>query len=153
MGPECYHVWDQISEFASLRKFYLAGDTALALRLHHRTSTDLDFFLNASFDSEVLYADLNTLPFTLAIQQITDSTLNVLCDRVRVQFLACPGQTQLEPSEKVGHANVAAIPDILAMKLKALLDRGKLRDYFDLMMIDRSTSYSVELALYLSRIG
>ena len=34
---------------AELQHFYLAGETALALRFGHRLSIDLDFFTAASF--------------------------------------------------------------------------------------------------------
>ena len=40
-----------------------------------------------------------------------------------------------------------AIPDILAMKLNAVMGRAKLRDYFDLMVIDQQTGYPIELGI------
>jgi hypothetical protein len=36
---------------AKNRKFFLAGGTALALRLGHRTSRDLDWFSTEAFDN------------------------------------------------------------------------------------------------------
>ncbi|WP_407071673.1 nucleotidyl transferase AbiEii/AbiGii toxin family protein [Acidithrix ferrooxidans] len=45
-------------------------------------------------------------------------------------------------------ADVASIPDILAMKLNAVTGRAKLRDYFDLMVIDQQTGYPIEQGFY-----
>ena len=38
--------------------FYLAGGTALALRLGHRLSRDFDFFNSQPFDEEILLNEL-----------------------------------------------------------------------------------------------
>lgn len=38
--------------------FYLAGGTALALHIGHRTSLDFDFYTNKSFDPDELYEEL-----------------------------------------------------------------------------------------------
>jgi len=64
-------------------------------------------------------------------------------------------QRRLEPTRMVGGIAVAGIGDILAMKLKVIVDRGELRDYFDLMAIERDTGRTVEegLALFLARYG
>jgi predicted nucleotidyltransferase component of viral defense system len=43
--PAMREVLRAIGECAFARRFYLAGGTALALRLGHRRSVDLDFFL------------------------------------------------------------------------------------------------------------
>jgi hypothetical protein len=63
------------------------------------------------------------------------------------------GQTQLGPTSRIDTANVAAIPDILAMKLNAVVGRAKLRDYFDLMVIGQQTGYPIEhgIQLFLHR--
>ncbi|MHB8263778.1 MAG: hypothetical protein ACYDGY_08525 [Acidimicrobiales bacterium] len=85
----------------------------------------------------------------VAVTALSDGTLNILCDVVPVQFLSVEGQTQLSPTVKVDTANVAATPDILAMKLNAIIGRAKLRDYFDLMVIDQQTNYPVEIGIQL----
>ena len=48
---------------------------------------------------------------------------------------------------------VAAVDDILAMKLKVIGDRGELRDYFDVMTIEQRLGRLAEegIALYLQR--
>lgn len=48
---------DLIRGFSFLRKyqFYLAGDTALALHLGHRTSQDFDFYTKKEFKSRKFF--------------------------------------------------------------------------------------------------
>ncbi len=41
-----------------LRRFYLAGGTALALQWGHRTSVDLDFFSSETVDEDLLLGNL-----------------------------------------------------------------------------------------------
>ena len=45
---------------------------------------------------------------------------------------------------------VAGIGDLLAMKLKAICDRGELRDYFDLLAIERQGHRRVEEGIALA---
>jgi predicted nucleotidyltransferase component of viral defense system len=42
--PTCHAALDVLRRQTFLRKFYLAGGTALALQLGHRISKDLDWF-------------------------------------------------------------------------------------------------------------
>ncbi|MHB8696362.1 MAG: nucleotidyl transferase AbiEii/AbiGii toxin family protein [Solirubrobacteraceae bacterium] len=52
----------------------------------------------------------------------------------------------VEPKTVEG-LRVAEIPDLLAMKLKTLLDRPEHRDYFDIQQIEQKTSHSAEVGL------
>jgi len=125
---------------------YLAGGTALAVHLQHRVSRDLDFFYHdhAIGLTELEESLASTGPF--AITSRAAGTLNGLFSQTKVQFLHCDeteDQTLLEPPIEVAGVPVAGIPDIFAMKLKVIADRGELRDYFDLMVIEQQTGLSV----------
>jgi predicted nucleotidyltransferase component of viral defense system len=138
------------------RHAYLGGGTAVAVHLGHRVSRDLDFFFhNDSVDLDRLAECLSAAgPF--AITERAAGTLNGVFSRTRVQFLhADEGRAQRlieQPAEFAG-IRVAQISDLLAMKLKVVGDRGELRDYFDLMVIEQRTGRMVEegLALFLER--
>ena len=135
---------------------YLAGGTALAVHLQHRVSRDLDFFFHADAvdlsELESTVADVG--PF--AVTSRAPGTLNGLFSQTKVQFLHCDetdAQTLLEPPTVIAGLHVAGIPDIFAMKLKVIADRGELRDYFDLMKIEQQTGLRTEegLGFFLSR--
>jgi hypothetical protein len=131
---------------------YLAGGTALAVHLCHRVSRDLDFFFPQPIDLDKVTAALRSRgPFAVTLQDV--GTLNGVFSGTRVQFLSAESQHQLEPATTVAGIDVAGVGDILAMKLKMVGDRGELRDYFDVMQIERQAGRTVEegLGLYLAR--
>lgn len=135
---------------------YLGGGTAIAVRLHHRQSRDLDFFFHGgSIDLEDLASRLSAAgPF--AITERAPGTLNGVFSATRVQFLhADEGRPQhlLEPPEEVDGLRVAQLSDLIAIELKVVGDRGELRDYFDLMTIEQRAGRTAEegLALFLER--
>ena len=73
-----------------------------------------------------------------------------------MQFLhadeGCP-QHLLEPPQEVDGLRIAQLSDLMAMKLKVVGDRGELRDYFDLMIIEQRAGRLVDegLALFVER--
>jgi hypothetical protein len=119
---------------------YLGGGTAIAVHLHHRTSRDLDFFLRRPVDLDRLVDALQERG-RLAIEQFEAGpgrqTLNAYLDRTKLQFLEASSLRLLEPLVPVAGLQVAALGDLLAMKLKVVRDRGELRDYYDLLVIER----------------
>ncbi len=153
MGARAHPVWDRVTGVAYRHGFYLAGGTGLALYLRHRQSADLDFFIHRDFDPSAIYEELSSFGLALVARSMGSNTLNVLCDTVMVQFLGVPAEHQLTATRSFGAANVADVPDILAMKLNAVVGRAKLRDYFDLMRIDQDTPYPLEhgVGLFLAR--
>lgn len=127
---------------------YLAGGTALACHLHHRVSRDLDFFFVEPFDVEALHRAVGQVG-AFAPTLLAPGTLNGILGSTRVQFLEASSQHHVvEPVEFAG-LRIASVPDLLAMKLKVIGDRAELRDYFDVMVIDQRTSWSVEVGLTL----
>jgi hypothetical protein len=133
---------------------YLAGGTALAVHLGHRTSRDLDFFFHEQLDLDGLVQALQSVG-SFAVDRRDEGTLNGVFSQTKLQFLSAAGQHRLDPTTTVAGIEVAGLGDILAMKLKVIGDRGELRDYFDVMTIERETGRTVEegLALYLARYG
>lgn len=131
--------WVAISDVAPAAA-YLAGGTAIAVHLRHRISRDLDFFLRQPVDLDRLVAALQQRG-RLAVEQFDAEpgrqTLNAYLDRTKLQFLEASSLQLLEPLVPVAGLQVAGLGDLLAMKLKVVRDRGELRDYYDLLMIER----------------
>ncbi len=88
-----------------------------------------------------------------AVTALTDTTLNGVLDDAKIQFLLADSQRVIEPVTVVAGLRVAGIGDLLATKLKVVSSRGELRDYFDLMEIERRSGRKTEegLALFLLR--
>lgn len=114
---------------------YLSGGTGLTAHVRHRVSRDLDFFTEAPFDVGALGSALDTVG-TFAPTMVDVGTLNGMFEATKVQFLDASTQVLLEPTTSFGGVRLASLADITAAKLKVIQDRGALRDYFDLMIID-----------------
>lgn len=114
---------------------YLVGGTALTAHVQHRASRDLDFFTEAPFDADALAVVLDGIG-AFAPTLVDEGTLNGVFEQTKVQFLEASGQRLLEPTTTFGGVRLASMADIAATKLKVIQDRGALRDYFDLMVID-----------------
>ena len=133
---------DQIAVLGGLKEvrgvgdFYLAGGTALALRMGHRRSVDFDFFRAEPFDGRLLRAGLETA-FAPAIEWLPsgEQTLHVRLSRVSASFFRLP-YPLLEPVEASPWGfGLASEMDIAVMKVEAIAGRGSRRDFVDLRML------------------
>ncbi len=130
---------------------YLAGGTAIAAHLFHRTSRDLDFFLAQPEDLEALHRRLARAGLWDA-STVRNDSLNGVFGSTKVQFLEASGQENVEAPTTIAGIPVASLPDLLASKLNALVTRAPaaLRDYFDLKTIEEQTALRVEEGLGIS---
>lgn len=131
-------------EFAKLpRDFVLYGGTAVALHLGHRESEDFDFFTSSPLDRDALHAQFAWLESAETIQD-APSTYSVSADLGHG-----PIKISLFGGLKIGRVGpvfwtqdsvlpVAAPIDLLAHKLKTILQRAHAKDYRDIAALLRS---------------
>jgi len=119
-------------------RFYLAGGTALALRMGHRRSMDLDFFSETDEVHAHTRQELINSFSTRNAQIIenVDGNLLLLADGLPVGFFSY-GYPLLEPVQKVENIGLASLLDIGLMKLDAVIGRGSRKDFFDLYVISQ----------------
>lgn len=111
--------------------WYLAGGTALTLQFDHRTSVDLDFFTHhKDFDAGFIVAAL--LPYKWLITQTDKGTLYGELGGTKISFIAYPYFVPEQPFITYGSINILDAKDIAVMKIIAISQRGKKRDFFDL---------------------
>lgn len=113
-------------------RWYLAGGTALALQVGYRQSLDLDFFTPAkSFDipewERKLLATRNWETTHRA-----EGTLYGTFYEAKVSFIVYPFFVPAESFLRVGRLKIVKPEDVAAMKIIAISQRGKKRDFFDL---------------------
>lgn len=128
---------------------YLAGGTGLAAHLAHRVSRDLDFFVDVSFDPSRLSRRMSGLGPQFTATLIEPGTLNGVLGETKLQFLDARRQHPVEDIELIHGMPVAGLGDLLATKLNAIGGRGALRDYFDLLVLDRDEGRRIEEGLIL----
>lgn len=126
--------------------FYLAGGVAVALRLKHRTSRDIDLF-TSDRDPRDLEESLAHIP-GVRVTGRAEGTLHIELNGVSVSLLRYryPLLGALESSAEVP-VRVASIEDLVCMKLSAIAGRGARRDFWDLHDMLVATTLSLAAAL------
>lgn len=146
ISPDVATTAKALASLPTLRDFYLAGGTALALYRGHRRSVDLDFFSAQTFDEERLIASLQRLP-DLAVISKSPQTVYCHVSGTKVSFIEYAYPLLFPPSEFDG-LSVADERDIACMKLWALASRGSRRDFVDLYIIVRQYGIPQLLELF-----
>jgi predicted nucleotidyltransferase component of viral defense system len=155
LAPETARSWETLAPHLP-RSLYLGGGTAVAVHLRHRLSVDLDFFYHdSSVDLDALIDEIESLG-SFAVTRRAPGTLRGLFADTKVEFLHADEvrrQVLLREPSTIAGLRVAALEDLMAMKLKVIGDRGEARDYFDVMSIDEHGTVTLEdgIALYLER--
>ncbi|RME39198.1 MAG: hypothetical protein D6793_01445, partial [Thermoflexia bacterium] len=121
-------------DLPSVAPFYLAGGSAVALHLGHRISVDLDFFTpQEEYAQEPLIQELARVG-RLTIRQQRPGTLNAILEGTPVSFFAYP-YPMLEEFQSLWGVRIAGVLDLALMKLAAIGQRGRKRDFIDLYFI------------------
>lgn len=116
-----------------LKDAYLAGGTALALQIGHRISYDLDFFTDQKFKTHSFLEKIGKFKNYKHEQTSWQTVLGRLGD---VKFsLFYYGYPILKNPSVFKGVKIASIPDISAMKISAICERGTKRDFVDLYFI------------------
>lgn len=152
LPPAQRHLWPALGRASELG-FVLYGGTAIALRLGHRHSVDFDFFSDEALDREVIKT---TFPF-VAQSQVLQDRQNVLTvsvpfgakEHVKVSFFGTIGFGRVgEPDlTEDGLLQVASLDDLMATKVKVILQRAEAKDYRDIAAM---LNFDVSLAKGLS---
>jgi hypothetical protein len=112
--------------------WYLAGGTALALQAGNRKSVDLDFFTTEKdFDkSELLNNFLGNNEWKTALNR--KNTIYGELFKAKVSFIAYPFFIPKQDFIQYGSIKILQPRDIAVMKIIAISQRGRKRDFFDL---------------------
>ncbi|EQD52524.1 protein containing DUF1814 [mine drainage metagenome] len=138
LSPAQRWLWPELSKAADLR-FVLYGGTALALRLGHRPSVDFDFFSEKPLDREAIQVAFSFVERATSIQD-KGNTWSLLVpygesgrDHVKVSFFGTIGFGRVgEPDfTDDGVLQVASFDDLMATKVKVVLQRAEAKDYRD----------------------
>jgi len=111
------------------KSWYLAGGTALALQAGNRKSVDLDFFTTQA-NLKVLSHFRKNKNWETDLN--TENTIFGKLFKAKVSFIAYPFFIPKQDYIKYGTINILQARDIEVMKIIAISQRGKKRDFFDL---------------------
>ncbi|OOG65461.1 hypothetical protein B0E46_03710 [Rhodanobacter sp. B04] len=154
-------LWPELRPATGLG-FVLYGGTAIALRLGHRQSVDFDFFTAKPLDREALNEAFSFIRRAIALQSGPETlTLNVpdaeMSDRyVKVSFFGAIdfGRYAAPDMTEDGVLQVASLDDLMATKLKVLMQRVEAKDYQDIAaMLNAGSDLSLGLAVAKEMFG
>jgi predicted nucleotidyltransferase component of viral defense system len=124
----------ELMALPALQQFSLVGGTALSLRFGHRSSIDLDLFYHERFDRPEIVKVLedNFKQRFVYKQQLTQFGIFCFIDDIKVDIVHFPHQPISAIEEEDG-IRFYSSADIAAMKIQAILGRGKKKDFWDLL--------------------
>ena len=137
------------------QRIYLAGGTAVAFHLAHRSSFDIDLFTRSRDESlDGLYVALHQAADRIEVIGRTEVTLRLRLDGLAVDVVQYPYPLLAPPSDGPADFPVAGLLDLAAMKLAAIARRGLRRDFWDLYAILQTGMTLRDAAdAYLARFG
>jgi hypothetical protein len=159
LPPRQQQLWRELEPTVRLG-LVLYGGTAIGLRLGHRTSVDFDFFTDKPLERATLDDSFPFLKRSIVLQE-QPHTLTVLVPAHEAEGHPAPGQGvklsffgnldfgRIDKPELTedGVLNVASLDDLMATKLKVLLQRIEAKDYKDIAaMLEAGVSLARGLA-------
>lgn len=154
LPPVQRRLWPELGNAPNLG-FTLYGGTAIALRLGHRNSVDFGFFSEKPLDRQAIQAAFPFLERSTTLQD-QDNTWVVLVpygnpetEHVQLSFFGAIAFGRVGEPEFTddGVLQVASFDDLMATKVKVVLQRAEAKDYRDVAaMVKAGVSLSRGLA-------
>ncbi len=154
LPPVQKRLWPALRPAADLG-FTLYGGTAIALRLGHRNSADFDFFSDRPLDRKGIETAFPFMGRPITLQDRDDTRVVLVPDarapeeHVKISFFGAIafGRVGEPESTEDGILQVASLDDLMATKLKVILQRAEAKDYRDIAaMVGARVSLSRGLA-------
>jgi predicted nucleotidyltransferase component of viral defense system len=123
----------ELMELPALHSFSLVGGTALSLRYGHRSSIDLDLFYHERFDQSEIVRVLEEHFKQRFVYKQQHTQFGIFCfiDDIKVDIVHFP-HIPISAIEVEDGIRFYSSADIAAMKIQAILGRGKKKDFWDL---------------------
>lgn len=129
-------IWPQLANTARL-SLVLYGGTAVALHLGHRVSVDFDFFSSAPLDKTKLRSSFAFMKGATVLQDSENTLVASVAmpsGAVKVSFFGAIRIGRINDPLRTDDSVllIASLEDLLATKLKSILDRAEAKDYVDI---------------------
>ncbi len=131
--PGTLSLLKELMSIPTLKNFCLVGGTALSLKFGHRKSIDLDLFSNINFDKNILTETLKSHFGNRFVYENTFAKWGIFCyiDNIKVDIVYYP-HPQIGVIEVIEKIRFISEKDLIAMKIQAILGRGKKKDFWDI---------------------
>ena len=119
-------------EIPELKDFSLVGGTALSLCYGHRKSVDLDLFSHKPFENTIIINTLEKKFKESFVNRTSNPRFGIFgfVDEVKIDMIRHP-HSLIRPHLNIENLRMFSTEDIIAMKVQAILGRGKKKDFWD----------------------
>ena len=131
--PSTFTVLKRLMAMSEMKDFHLVGGTALSLMYGHRMSIDLDLFSTTKFENQEI---INALVNEFGDSFVADESKPFFgifgyIDNVKIDIVRYP-HPLIRPILTIKGIRLFSMEDIVAMKVQAVLGRGKKKDFWDI---------------------
>jgi len=131
--PHTFSILEELMAIPDLQDFSLVGGTALSLVYGHRMSVDLDLFSNKPFENSTVTDSLKNKFQDKFIMEQKPPRFGIFCyvNGVKIDIVRHP-HPLIRPETTTDGIRMFSTEDIIAMKVQAILGRGKKKDFWDI---------------------
>jgi predicted nucleotidyltransferase component of viral defense system len=131
--PHTFSILEQLLQMPELLDFSLVGGTALSLLYGHRMSVDLDIFSNKPFENSVIIHALEKKFKSSFVNRSTNPRFGIFgfVSDMKIDLIRHP-HPLIRPLLTIDEIRMFSTEDIIAMKVQAILGRGKRKDFWDI---------------------
>ncbi len=149
--PATLSILKKIFQLPELKDFALAGGTALALKKGHRVSIDIDLFSLKLFDNNDLISILqNHFPSFELRRSVKMGVFGFIGD-LKIDCIPHFQFKMIKDFETIEGIRFYSDEDIAAMKIFAIIQRAKKKDYWDLNELLYRFSFDEIIDFYLEK--
>ena len=134
VSPELLQLLKALMLETELEEFILGGGTSLSLRFGHRQSIDLNLFTIQPFNSRQFINLLHSLFNNLEVVNQTVGSVCTIAHNCKLDILHHPYPLLFNPIVDDG-IRFFSLPDLAAMKINAVTNRGSKKDFTDLLLL------------------
>ena len=131
--PRTLSILNELMQIHDLNQFSLVGGTALSLKYGHRLSVDLDLFSDQEMNKDLLIDFLKKKYTDRFIIENTQAKWGIFryIDNIKIDIVQYP-HSLIGKIENIESIRLYHDKDLMAMKIQAILGRGKKKDFWDI---------------------
>ena len=149
--PTTFDILKAIFEIKALNGFALAGGTALSLKMGHRISVDIDLFSIKKLDNEKLITVLAKNFSNFHVRRSVKMGVFGFIGDLKIDCIPHGQFKMLKPFEVIDGIRFFSNEDIAAMKIFAIIQRAKKKDYWDLNVLLKHFTFEQIVGFYLEK--
>jgi len=150
--PEMINLIKELQSNSLFDNYILAGGTALALQIGHRTSTDIDLFTFKEHNHISIIEYLKRKYKNIEIFIVDINFIRVFINKIKVELVYYEEKI-IESIINEENIKLFNIYEIAAMKLKAVTGRTEPRDFIDIAYLLKEMSLKKMFELYEEKFG